>query len=170
MLRKKVVTMKHQELIGRKNFLERVKPQQISDELVKAISRTLRSLSQKNDEAAATFVDLAKKYAVHEDGKPVTCKQRMQEYQQAAKEAEEGEAPEEPTFSPLEQRSGYVLENEAAVAEAEQDLLQEETEVEIYLCKYQDALTAEMTMADLMPLEWMIDFETNGRERVMAEA
>ena len=171
MLRKKVMTMTHQEIIGRKNFLERVHPQKISDELVKAISRTLRVLTQKNQEAADTFSALAEKYAVHEGGKPVTCQQRMQEHQQAVQGAEEGEAPDAPTFSPLERRSGFVLENEEAVAEAEQELLQEETEVEVYLCKYQDALTPEMTMADLMPFEWMIDFETNGvQEPVVAEA
>ena len=162
MLRKKTVTMMNQEIIARKNFLEAVRPQKISEELVKAISRTLRAFGAAFEAAKSDFHALAEKYALHEDGKPVTCQQRMQDYQQATEKAGEGEGPREPIFSDLEKRSGFVLENEEAVREAEQELLREEVEVEIWTCRHQDALTPEMTMKELSQIEFLTYYESSG--------
>lgn len=147
----KTITLTYQEIIRRRQSLEQVRPKGLPDPLVKNISRTLSSVTGEHEALVHTFQALARKYAVHEGDEPVTCQRRVQQAEQ--------EDVDPPGFTDLERRAGYVLEDEDALREAEQELLQEETEIEVYLCPRSKAETDDMTMAEFNRLEFLINYD-----------
>lgn len=172
MLRKKDVIMTNSEAMGRMQLLGNQRAADHTDEMAKAIGRTLYELSKVQQEAQKAFKETAKPFAVQRDGEPLTIQQKMQEYQaenedfvKAVQEAQKNddvdppETPEELNFSEVERSCGFVLNNEGAVREAEEEILAEEVEVTIYQCKYSDALRPEDAIGKLNQFGWMIDYE-----------
>ena len=173
MLRKKAITMTRGELSQHRQILADQDPTKYTDELGKAIMRTLRGFSAKHQDTIRDFQMLGRKYAVKENGKPKSIQPVMQQYHQELDKAEEKgeEPPEPPALSRLERETGFFIEDEEALREAEKNLVQEEVEVEIYMCAYEDAVGPGQTFGTLMQFDYLIDFESNGvQEPVVVRA
>ena len=148
----KTITLTNAEVQQRAQMLSRLPFNALSNGQVDAVALTLESLQEQQDRARTRLAARAKKHAGEN---PRSVKEAMQEHQQAVKEAGEDEKPEAPNPSDLERRFGIFLEDEEAVREAEQEILADEVEVEVYTFTRQD-VPNDWVMADIQRLRWLL--------------